>query len=315
MSKFDIKDFHGVIPASITQFDINENLDLDATKDFTEFLLGHDIHGLYLTGSTGEGFLMRSEERMQVVDKVMEVAGDKVPVVVHVGNIGTKRTIALAKHAKEAGATAISSVPPFYWQFDSKQIFNYYKDIAEAVDIPMIIYNVPLAGMIPVSLIKELGQIENIKGVKYTNTDIYQIPIIKEELGEDFMIYGGADELASSNILVGVDGIVGSFYNLFPGLFVDIYKAINEDRVKDAYKLQEKAVRMINYVVSSNNMVAGIKAILREAGINAGYARKPFLNFYDDDQRKIAQGLVDIADKYDIKDVTVIDKLREKYQG
>lgn len=315
MTKFELKDFYGVIPASITQFDINENLDLDATKEFTEFLLGHDIHGLYLTGSTGEGFLMKSEERMQVVDTVMEVAGGKVPVVVHVGNIGTKRTIDLAKHAKKAGATAISSVPPFYWQFDSKQIFNYYKDIAEAVDIPMIIYNVPLAGMMPVSLIKELGQIENIKGVKYTNTDIYQIPMIKDELGEDFMIYGGADELASSNILVGVDGIVGSFYNLFPGLFVKIFECIKNDKVKEAYKLQEQAVRLINYVVSTNNMVAGIKAILREADINAGYARKPFLNFYDEDQRELARGLVDLADKHDIKDVTVIDKLREKYQG
>ncbi|WP_130819829.1 dihydrodipicolinate synthase family protein [Anaerococcus vaginimassiliensis] len=315
MSKFSIKDFNGVIPAAITPFDINENIDLDATREFTEFLLGHDIHGLYLTGSTGEGFLMKSEERMKVVETVMEVAKDKVPVVVHVGNIGTKRTIELARHAKEAGATAISSVPPFYWHFDSKQIFNYYKDIAEAVDIPMIIYNVPLAGVLPISLIKELGKIDNIVGVKYTNTDIYQIPVIKDELGDDFMIYGGADELASSNILVGVDGIVGSFYNLFPGLFVDIYNAVKNDNVKEAYKLQEKAVRLINYVVSTNNMVAGIKSILRDAGINAGYARKPFLNFYDKDQEQLSKGIIEIADKYDINGVTVIDKLREKYQG
>lgn len=315
MSKFTIKDFNGVIPASITPFDINENVDIEATKEFTEFLLGHDIHGLYLTGSTGEGFLMKSEERREVVEAVMEVAGDKVPVVVHVGNIGTKRTIELAKHAKEAGATAISSVPPFYWNFDSKQIYNYYKDIAEAVDIPMIIYNVPLAGMLPVSLIKELGKVENIKGVKYTNSDIYQIPIIKEELEEDFMIYGGADELASSNMLIGVDGIVGSFYNIFPELFVKIYDCIKNDQVREAYKLQQKAVKLINYVVSTNNMVAGIKAILRESGINAGYARKPFLNFYDEDQRKLAQGIVELADKYDINGVSVIDNLRKKYQG
>lgn len=179
----------------------------------------------------------------------------------------------------------------------------------------MIIYNVPLAGMIPISLIEELGKIDNIVGVKYTNTDIYQIPMIKDELGDDFMIYGGADELASSNILVGVDGIVGSFYNLFPGLFVEIYNAINNDNVREAYKLQEKAVRLINYVVSTNNMVSGIKALLRDADINAGYARKPFLNFYDKDQEKLSKDLIDIADKYDINGVTVIEKLRKKYQG
>lgn len=313
MSKFTIKDFKGVIPASLSIFDINENLDIEATKEFTEFLLGFDIHGLYLTGSTGEGFLMKSEERMDAVKAVMEVAGDKVPVVVHVGNIGTKRTIELAKQAKEAGATAISSVPPFYWHFNSKQIFNYYKDIAEAVDLPMIIYNVPLAGMMSAEMIKELSQIENIKGVKYTNTDIYQIPLIKEAVGEDFMVYGGADELASSNLLVGVDGIVGSFYNLIPDLFVQIDQAIKNNEVGKAYDLQKNAVKIISYLVDGGNMVAGIKAVLREAGINAGYARKPFINFYDEDQRNLAKGLVDLANKNDMDNIHVIDLLREKF--
>lgn len=313
MSKFTIKDFKGVIPASLSIFDINENLDIEATKEFTEFLLGFDIHGLYLTGSTGEGFLMKSEERMDAVKAVMEVAGDKVPVVVHVGNIGTKRTIELAKQAKEAGATAISSVPPFYWHFNSKQIFNYYKDIAEAVDLPMIIYNVPLAGMMSAEMIKELSQIENIKGVKYTNTDIYQIPLIKEAVGEDFMVYGGADELASSNLLVGVDGIVGSFYNLIPDLFVQIDQAIKNNEVGKAYDLQKNAVKIISYLVDGGNMVAGIKAVLREAGINAGYARKPFINFYDEDQRNLAKGLVDLANKNDMENIHVIDLLREKF--
>lgn len=313
MNKFTIKDFKGVIPASLSIFDINENLDIEATKEFTEFLLGFDIHGLYLTGSTGEGFLMKSEERMETVKAVMEVAKDKVPVVVHVGNIGTKRTIELAKQAKEAGATAISSVPPFYWHFNSKQIFNYYKDIAEAVDIPMIIYNVPLAGMMSAEMIKELSQIENIKGVKYTNTDIYQIPLIKEAVGEDFMVYGGADELASSNLLVGVDGIVGSFYNLIPDLFVQIDEAIKNNEVGKAYDLQKNAVKIISYLVEGGNMVAGIKAVLREAGINAGYARKPFINFYDEDQKKLAKGLVDLANDNNMENIHVIDLLREKF--
>lgn len=313
MTEFTIKDFKGVIPASLSIFDINENLDIEATKEFTEFLLGFDIHGLYLTGSTGEGFLMKSEERMETVKAVMEVAKDKLPVVVHVGNIGTKRTIELAKQAKEAGATAISSVPPFYWHFNSKQIFNYYKDIAEAVDIPMIIYNVPLAGMMSAEMIKELSQIDNIKGVKYTNTDIYQIPLIKEAVGDDFMVYGGADELASSNLLVGVDGIVGSFYNLIPDLFIQINEAIKNNEVGKAYDLQKNAVRIISYLVDGGNMVAGIKAVLRETGINAGYARKPFINFYDEDQKKLAKGLVDLANDHNMENIHVIDLLREKF--
>ena len=313
MSECTLKDFRGVIPAALSIFDENENLDLEATKEFTEFLLKFDIGGLYLTGSTGEGFLMSAEEREKSSQAVIEVAKGKVPVVVHIGDIGTKKSIDLAKAAEVAGATAISSVPPFYWRFNSEQIYNYYKDIAEAVDIPMVIYNVPLAGMMSADMIKDLSQIENIKGVKYTNSDIYQIPAIKEACGEDFMVYGGADELASSNLLIGVDGIVGSFYNLIPDLFIQINEAIANNEVKKAYDLQKNAVRIINYLVAGGNMVAGIKAVLREAGINAGYARRPFINFYGDDQVKLAKGLVELADKYEMKDIYVIDKLREKY--
>lgn len=313
MSEFTLKDFRGVIPAALSIFDENENLDLEATKEFTEFLLKFDIGGLYLTGSTGEGFLMSAEEREKSSQAVIEVAKGKVPVVVHIGDIGTKKSIDLAKAAEVAGATAISSVPPFYWRFNSEQIYNYYKDIAEAVDIPMVIYNVPLAGMMSADMIKDLSQIENIKGVKYTNSDIYQIPAIKEACGEEFMVYGGADELASSNLLIGVDGIVGSFYNLIPDLFIQIKAAIDANEVKKAYDLQKNAVRIINYLVAGGNMVAGIKAVLREAGINAGYARRPFINFYGDDQAKLAKGLVELANKYEMKDIYVIDKLREKY--
>ena len=137
MSEFTLKDFRGVIPAALSIFDENENLDLEATKEFTEFLLKFDIGGLYLTGSTGEGFLMSAEEREKSSQAVIEVAKGKVPVVVHIGDIGTKKSIDLAKAAEVAGATAISSVPPFYWRFNSEQIYNYYKDIAEAVDIPV----------------------------------------------------------------------------------------------------------------------------------------------------------------------------------
>ena len=313
MKKFDVKDFKGVIPASLSIFDKDENLDIEATKEFTEFLLKFDIGGLYLTGSTGEGFLMTPDERKKSVEAVMEIAGDKVPVVVHIGDIGTKKSIELARHAKEAGATAISSVPPFYWKFNNEQIYNYYKDISDAVDMPMIVYNIPLAGAMSKELIVELAKIDNIKGVKYTDKDIYQIPAIKEDCGREFMVYGGCDELASSNLLIGVDGIVGSFYNLIPDLFIQIKQAIDNNEVKKAYELQKNAVTIISYLVDGGNMVAGIKAVLREAGINAGYARKPFINFYDEDQKKLAKGLVDLANNHNMENIHVIDLLREKF--
>ena len=192
---FDIKDFKGVIPANLTIFDINENLDEQATREFVNWLLKFDIGGFYLTGSTGEGFLMTPEERKKVVEIVIEETKGRVPVVVHVGAISTKISIDLAQHAEAHGATGISSVPPFYWRFTENQIFEYYKDISDSVNIPMIVYNVPLVGMMTVKMIERLSQIDNVAGVKYTGTSLYEVTQIKDSCKENFLIYGGCDEI------------------------------------------------------------------------------------------------------------------------
>lgn len=118
MSKFDIKAFKGVIPAVLTVFDKEENIDEVGMRQLVSFLIDKGVNGLYLTGSTGEGFTMTSEERKKVVEIVIDETAGRVPVVVHVGAIGTKISIDLAKHAESVGADGISSVPPFYWKFN-----------------------------------------------------------------------------------------------------------------------------------------------------------------------------------------------------
>ncbi|MGO3017603.1 MAG: dihydrodipicolinate synthase family protein [Anaerococcus sp.] len=310
MSKFSIRDFKGVIPANLTNFAIDESLSEEGIREFTRFLLKFDIGGLYLTGSTGETFLMKFKERKRVVEIVMDEVQDKVPVVVHVGAISTSASIDLAKHAEAHGATGISSVPPFYWRFNEEQIFNYYKDIAEAVSIPTIIYNVPLIGLMPLTMIKKLAAIDNIKGIKYTGTDIFQISMIKEGLGDDFLVYGGADELAASNIAIGVDGIVGSFYNIIPDLFINIYKESMEGNQTNAEDLQKKALKLIMYVLGFGSMQAAMKVLLRAGGIKAGYSRRPFNNFTEDKEKEIVEGFVKLAEKNDLNDLELVKLIK-----
>ena len=247
MAKFDIKDFKGVIPAMVTPFDKDENVDVDGVRELVKYLLDQNVDGLYLTGSTGEGFLMSQEERKLVVEVVIEETAGRVPVVVHVGDIGTKLSIDLAKHAEKVGADGISSVPPFYWNFSEDQIVGYYEDIAKEVSLPMIVYNVPLANLMGIDTIYRLAEIENVKGLKYTALAHFEIMQIKDKLGEDFLIYSGADEMALSGLLSGADGIIGSFYNMVPDLFVDIYNAVQENNIEKALKLQKDAVRIITH--------------------------------------------------------------------
>ena len=254
-----IRDFKGVIPAVLSVFDQNENLDDRGTRELIRFLMSFDIGGLYLTGSTGETFLMNSEERKHQVEVVMDEVQGRLPVVVHVGAMSTRASIDLAEHAERVGAAGISSVPPFYFKFTEDQIFGYYKDIAESTSLPMIVYNIPLAGMMTEKMIERLAGIENVKGVKYTGTAIYEIMQIRDACGADFQIYGGCDELGSSNIAIGVDGIIGSFYNDIPDLFVRIWHAVKDSDVRLAAELQRKALRVISLGVNNGSMMACLK--------------------------------------------------------
>ena len=290
----DIRDFKGVIPAVLSVFDKDENLDEQGTRDFIRYLLSFDIGGLYLTGSTGETFLMDSNERMRQVEIVMEEVGDKVPVVVHVGAMSTRETIRLAKHAEKCGAAGISSVPPFYFKYNAEQIYQYYKDVAEATSLPMIVYNIPLAGMMTVEQIIRLSEIENVKGVKYTGTALYEVTQIKEGCKDGFLVYGGCDELGSSNIALGVDGIIGSFYNVIADHYIKIWNAVQASDIPLATELQRQAVHVIFAGIHSGSMMACMKAWLRAAGIPGGWSRRPFSNFSEEEEQALAAKLVAI---------------------
>lgn len=293
----NIKDFKGVIPAVISVFDKDENLDEQGTREFIRYLMSMDIGGLYVTGSTGETWMMTAEERMRQVEVIMEEVGDKVPVVVHVGAMSTREAIKLAKHAEAFGAAGVSSVPPFYFKYNADQIYNYYKDVAEATSLPMIVYNIPLAGMMTVDQIIRLSTIENVKGVKYTGTALFEVMQIKDGCKPGFQVYGGCDELGSSNISIGVDGVIGSFYNVIADHYIKIWNAVKASDIPLATELQRKAVHVIFAGIDSGSMIACMKVWLRAAGLPGGWSRRPFSNFTDEEEKALVAKLVAIDEE------------------
>lgn len=295
-----IENFKGVIPAALSVFDQNELFDEECTRAYIRHMMSYDIGGLYITGSTGESFLMNSEERKRQVEIVMNEAGGKLPVVVHIGAMSTRESVALAEHAQSVGAAGISSVPPFYFRYTQDQIYGYYRDIAASTDLPLIVYNVPLAGMMTADMIMRLSEIDNIRGVKYTGTALYEVTQIRDACKEGFQIYGGCDELGSSNIALGVDGIIGTFYNVIPDLYLRIWDAVKRSDVKEAADLQRKALHVIGIGVASGSMMACAKLWLRAAGVPAGYARRPFTNFSESERTTLIQKFLETDEKESI---------------
>ena len=279
MPAFDIKSIKGVIPAMVTPFDENEALDEKRLRAVVNFLIERKVEGLYITGSTGESFLMSPQERKRVVEITVEEVKGRIPVIAHIGAIGTRISIDLAQHAEAAGVDAISSVPPFYWGFSADQIHGYYADITGSTSLPMIAYNVPMAAL-GFDVIKRISTIPGLAGVKYTAATHADILRIKQDIGQDFIVYSGADEMAMSGLAFGADGIIGSFYNSMPEIWMGIRDAVAAGNLAEAKRLQEIGNAVIFFSLPRGG-VGAIKRAMAWLGCDAGYARRPLGGYLD----------------------------------
>ena len=279
MPKFDLSDAKGVIPALITPFDENEHFDETRMRSCVDFLIERGVGGLYTTGSTGETFLMSPDERAFVVEVVVDQVAGRIPVIAHVGAIGTHLSVDLAQKAQAAGVDAISSVPPFYWPFTADQVVNYYTDLTKSTDLPMVVYNIPLAGMLGFDQIARLAAIPGVGGIKYTAPTVFDFLRIEEEIGADFRIFSGSDELAMAGLGFGADAIIGSFYNLIPEVFIALSEAVAKNDMALAKELQATANAIIFFSLNYS-ATAVIKRGMAWQGADAGYCRRPFDNFF-----------------------------------
>jgi len=310
MSEWRLNEIRGVIPAMVTPFDDDESVSIEKTKKLVDYLIEMGVGGFYLTGSTGEGFLMEPQERKMLVETVMEEVRGRVPVIVHVGAISTRITVELAKHAYECGAAAVSSVPPFYYKFSFDEIARYYKDIAEAVPLPLIVYIIPATTGVDMgaSAVAKLAEIENVKGIKFTSMNHYEMQRIREKLGDDFVIYSGADEMALSGMLMGADGIIGSSYNCMPEVFVKILKAIKENNIKEAEKYQFIANDIIE-IFGKYNYHASLKQGMKWLGVDCGRNRRPFKRLTPEEVEALRKDLLELKRRKSVEGVKLLEKI------
>ena len=279
----------GVIPAMITSFNRDESLNKEGIKKMVNYLISQNVHGLYITGSTGESFLMDQEEKKEVIKIIVTEVNGRIPVIAHIGSIGTKITTELGIFAKQIGVDALSALPPFYYSFSNDEIFNYYNDISNAVDLPLVIYNISHANLMDMNMLKRLASIKNVQGVKYTASTHFAFSEIKKAVGNKFKIYSGMDEMAMSGLIAGADGIIGSFYNLMPEMFVELFDNSIKNKIREAKITQQKINTIILYALQKSGYPF-IKLGLKWLGIDAGYMRRPFRTFVNTSYEKTIRG-------------------------
>ena len=270
-------DLKGIIPALVTPFDSNEKVDYGALSELVNRLLDQGVGGFYACGSTGECFLMTEDERKKSLEAIVKTTNGRVPVVAHVGNIGTEKTVELARHAEAVGADAVSSVPPFYYKFSVDEIAGYYAGIANAVDLPLVVYSIPaLSGVeITVDNLKTIINASGAKGLKYTAYNHFELEKIRRRFPE-LKIYNGYDEVLLNALPIGIDGAIGSTFNVMAPKYIALTAAYEKGDIATAAAIQREVNDIIELMIKVG-VNSSIKYWLTKAGISCGNCRKPFL--------------------------------------
>ncbi len=284
----------GVMSAFITPFREDGFIKENAVGELVDFQVERGLDGIYVCGSTGEGMVMNEEERMQVAELVVKAVRGRVQVIVHVGTPDTKTAVRLAEHAKHIGAQGISAVPPYYYKHHKNFVKGYYKDLAQATDLPLLVYHVPSQTVgLTYETLTELMELPHVAGMKYTEDNLEIMCRFKEQMGEDCLTFMGHDAMLLSGLVLGANGGIGAFYNVMPRGFANVYKAFLQGDLTEAVKEQRQINRFITmmkqYMLSANQ--APIKAVLRAYGVDCGVPRRPALSLEEDREKDLIAAL------------------------
>lgn len=271
-----MKKFKGVYTALVTPFDQCGNINTIALEKLIRVNLDKGVNGFYVSGSTGESLMLSMNERKQLLKQVTDIVSNSADVIVNVGMFSTEHSIELAKDAEKNGVSAISSVPPFYFPFNMDEYEQYYTDLADATDLPVIVYNIPAMSSVKFSnddLFRLLSN-DKIIGIKHTSYDLFQLEQLINHFPEK-SIFIGHDELYLSALAVGVEAGIGSTFNIMAEKFITMNKMFHEGRMKEALAVQNQVNNVVS-VLCEVGVFKGVKEILKLQGIDCGDCRKPF---------------------------------------
>jgi 4-hydroxy-tetrahydrodipicolinate synthase len=233
--------FRGSIPALVTIFR-DEALEERAFLDFVRWQVGEGSHALVPCGTTGESATLTSTEHRRVIELAIEGAAGRVKVIAGCGSNDTAHAIALTRSAKEAGADAALHVPPYYNRPNQEGIYAHLAAIAEAVDIPIILYNVPSRTItdIAVETMARLARIANVIGVKDATGNLARVSAQRLACGEDFIQLSGNDDMALGFMAMGGVGCISVTANVAPKLCAEFQNACLSGNWQEAFRLQDK---------------------------------------------------------------------------
>ena len=284
----------GLIDAPFTPFKENGDVNLEPIPTYAKMLAKNGLKGVFINGSSGEGYMLTSEERMQIAEAWMKAAPEGFKVIVHVGSCCVRESRRLAEHAQKIGAWGIGAMaPPFPKVGRIEELVKYCEEIAcGAPDLPFYFYHIPAfnGAFLPmVELLKAVdGRIPNFAGIKYTFESIYEYNQCRLYGDGKFdMLHGQDETILPSLAMGGARGGIGGTTNYNGRCLVGIIEAWKNGDLEKARKLQNYAQAVINVIVHFRGNIVGGKRIMKLMGLDLGPNRTPFQNVTPEEEKRL----------------------------
>src|SRR5437762_416949 len=283
------KSFRGTGTALVTPFKSDGSIDEKALRGLVDFQIAEGIDMILPCGTTGEGATLSWEETDRVTQIVIEQTRRRVPVVVGAGSNSTTEAIEGTKHAARLGADGVLSVGPYYNKPTQQGYYEHFKAIAQAADIPVIVYNVPgrTGGNIEAKTMLRLAEIPNIVAVKEASGNLGQIMDIIRDAPRDFRVLSGDDSIAVAVVALGGDGIISVVSNEAPAMMSTTIDAALEGNLAKARELHYKLLPLMNVNFIESNPIP-VKAALAMMGLIEENYRLPLLRITPANGEKVA---------------------------
>lgn len=286
------KKIKGIIPALVTPFDQNGKIDINQLEKIIEFQVTQlDIDGLYVCGSTGEAFLLDYDERKLILETTYKVVKEKlksdIKLIAQVGGLNVYEMIKLAKVAEDCKYDAISAVTPYYYGFKFDDIKNYYQFLIDNSNLPIIIYYLPALTAINISMndFVELLNMKNVIGVKYSSPDLFMLERLINIKPDSTFLFG-VDEFLMAATTLGIDGAIGSTFNIMGHMAKKIFVSSKTSNIFDAKIYTQKYNTWLKFILDNGVYQTVKQSVAYASGAGETYCRLPIKQI--DDKSRIA---------------------------
>jgi len=280
--------FTGTAPALITPFTKTGDIDYEAYKKHVLFQIENGVSAVVTLGTTGEAVTLTEKERIQLIEATVETVNKRVPVIAGTGSNATAESIERSKAAKAAGADAILSVTPYYNKPTDEGCYQHFMAIAEAVDIPSVIYNVPgrTGKNMNAELLLRLAEVPHVAGVKEASGDMGQVMEVLRNRPETYGVWSGEDDMTFAMMALGADGVISVVSNEVPKEFSDMTRACLKGDYNTARQLHFRLLPIMKANFIESNPIP-VKTALAMMGRVEESFRLPLVTMQEKNKDKL----------------------------